>query len=151
MASADGGEQERSGSQLAEPDATQIRGGGQQMPERLTILITKAFEKKYAFAYVKIYIASEITFVCTKGSQWARPKEFLVLRRCETGPWIAYDGALGADGTTLRLRQSVFRCLAADITQPGWHNWETNHAASPNGAGLAVDWQGALSAETRGP
>ena len=40
---------------------------------------------------------------------------------------------------------------ATDITQPGWHSWQTNYAADPNGAGLAVDWQGALWAETRVP
>ena len=28
-------------------------------------------------------------------------------------------------------------------------NWQTNHAASPNDAGLAIDWQGALWAETQ--
>ena len=55
------------------------------------------------------------------------------------------------DGETLQLRQPVFRCLATNITQPGWHNWQTNYAASPNNAGLAVDWHGALCAETRVP
>ena len=36
--------------------------------------------------------------------------------------------------------------------QAGWvHNWQTDHAASPNGAGLAVNSQGALWAETRVP
>ena len=40
---------------------------------------------------------------------------------------------------------------ATDITQAGWHKWQTNYAADPNDAGLAVDWQGALWAETRVP
>ena len=132
-------------------DGPQVAGGGQQMPERLTILTTKAFEKNYAFAYEKIYIASEITYVCTKGSKWARTKEVLVLRRCETGPWIAYDGALGADGTTLRLRQPVFRCLATDITQPGLHKWQINCAANPDNFCLEEDWQDAFCAETKVP
>ena len=132
-------------------DDPQVTDGAQQMPERLTILITEGFKKNYAFAYLKIYIASEITFVCYMGSPWARRNEILVLRKCETGPWIAYDGALGADGTTLRLRQAVFRCLATDITQPRWHKWQGNVAADANGAGLSVDWQGTLWAETRVP
>ena len=33
MASADGGEQEAGGSQLAVPDATEVAGGGEQMPQ----------------------------------------------------------------------------------------------------------------------
>ena len=40
---------------------------------------------------------------------------------------------------------------ATDITQRGWHKWQTNYAADPNDAGLAADWQGALWAETRVP
>ena len=52
---------------------------------------------------------------------------------------------------TLQCRQPVFRCLAADITQPGWHTWETNYDANPNDAGLVVDWQGELWAQTRVP
>ena len=63
----------------------------------------------------------------------------------------AFDSAVSADGLTLQCRQPVFRCLATDITQPGWHSWETNYAASRNDAGPAVDWQGALWAETRVP
>ena len=39
----DGGEQEPDGSQLAVPDGTQVPGGGQQRPERLTIGTKKAF------------------------------------------------------------------------------------------------------------
>ena len=51
-----------------------------------------------------------------------------------------------------RKGEPVFRCLATNITQPGWHNWETNnwetnYAASPDDAGLAADWHGGLSAE----
>ena len=85
-----------------------------------------------------------------KGSEWARTNEVLVLR-CVTGTWTAFHSAVSADGLTLQCRQPVFRCLAADITQPGWHTWQTNYAASPNDAGLAVDWQGTLWAETRVP
>ena len=71
--------------------------------------------------------------------------------RCVNGAWTAFDSAVSANGSTLQCRQPVFRCLAADITQPGWHNWETNDAANPNDAGLEVDWQGELWAETRVP
>ena len=132
------------------PDGPQVQGRGQQMPERLTIGTRKAFEKNYPFAYEKKHMGSETIYVCTKGSEWARTNEVLVLR-CVTGTWTAFDSAVSADGLTLQCRQPVFRCLATDITQPGWHNWQTNHAASPNDAGLAVDWHGALWAETRVP
>ena len=154
------------GSEMAVRDDPQVRGGGpamperdggQQeqggspaMPERLTIGTKKAFQKNYAFPYEKKQIGSETIYVCTKGSEWARTNEVLVLR-CEGGTWTAFDSAVSADGLTLQCRQPVFRCLATDITQPGWHNWQTNYAADPNNAGLAVDWQGALWAETRVP
>ena len=120
------------------------------MPERLTIGTTKAFEKNYPFPYEKRQIASETIYVCTKGSEWARRNEVLVLR-CERGTWTAFDSAVSADGLTLQCRQPVFRCLATDITQPGLHNWQTNYAANPDNAGLEEDWQGALWAETRVP
>ena len=126
------------------------------MPEHLTIGTKKAFENSYPFPYEKTQIGSETIYVCTKGSQWARTSEVLVLR-CVTkqdgspGTWIAFDSAVSADGSTLQCRQPVFRCLATDITQPGWHKWEANYAANPNDSGLAVDWQGALWAETRVP
>ena len=124
--------------------------GGAQKPEHLTIGTQKAFENNYPFPYEKKQIGSETIYVCTKGSEWARGNEVLVLR-CEGETWTAFDSAVSADGLTLQCRQPVFRCLATDITQPGWHNWQTNYAADPNNAGLAVDWQGALWAETRVP
>ena len=120
------------------------------MPERLTIGTKKAFENNYPFPYEKTQFGSETICVCTKGSQWARASAVLVLR-CVNGTWTAFDSAVSADGSTLQCRQPVFRCLATDITQPGWHTWETNYAASPNDAGLVVDWQGELWAETRVP
>ena len=127
--------------------------GGQlavQMPERLTIGTKKAFENNYAFPYQRRVIDSETIYVCSKGSQWARDNEVLVLR-CESGIWTAYDSAVSADRSTLQCRQPVFRCLAGDITSPGWHEWQTNENASPHDNGLAADWQGALMAETRVP
>ena len=146
----DGGQQERGGSQLAIPDGPQVPGGCQQMLECLTIGTTKALEKNYPFPYERKHICSETTYVCTKGSDWARTSEVWVLR-CVTGTWTAFDSAVSADGSTLQCRQPVFRCLATDITQPGWHKWETNYAANPNEAGLAVDWQGGIWAITRVP
>ena len=163
MASADGGQQEPGGSQLAVPDGPQVPGGGQQMPqdafdpfphdggqqepggsplavpdgqlavqmpERLTIGTKKAFEKNYPFPYEKKQIGSETIYVCTKGSEWARTNEVLVLR-CVTGTWTAFDSDVSADGLTLQCRQPVFRCLAADITQPGWRTVKFNYAAKP--------------------
>ena len=122
----------------------------EQMPKRLIIGTQEAFERENAFPYERKEIGSETIYVCTKGSDWARSNEVLVLR-CENGTWTAFDGGVNADGLTLQCRQPVFRCLATDITQPGWHKWQTNYTASPNDAGLAVDWQGALWAETRVP
>ena len=119
-------------------------------PAHLTIGTKKAFENNYPFPYQKHQIGLETIYVCNRGSQWARPSEVLVLR-CSQGTWTAFDGAVSADGSTLQCRQPVFRCLAEDITQPGWHKWETNYAADPNGTGLSVDWQGELWAETRVP
>ena len=49
------------------------------MPEHLTIGTKKAFENNYAFPYEKTQIGSETIYVCTKGSQWARTGEVLVL------------------------------------------------------------------------
>ena len=118
------------------------------MPEHITIGTKKAFEHNYPFPYERKHIGSETIYVCTKGSQWARTREVLVLR-CVNGDWTAFDSAVSANGTTLQRRQSVFRCLATDITQPGWHKWQTNYAADPNATALSVDWQGELWAETR--
>ena len=150
MASADGGQQGPGGSQLAVPDGPQVPGGGQEMPERLTIGTAKAFKNNYAFPYSKTQIGSETIYVCSKGSDFARANEVLVLR-CDAGNWTAFDSDVSADGLTLQCRQPVFRCLATDITQPGWHRWQTNHYASPSDADLAVNWQVSLWAETRVP
>ena len=124
MARADGGEQ--------------VPGGGQQMPERLTIGTKKAFQKNYAFPYVKKQIGSETIDVCSKGSDWARANEVLVLR-CVAGTWTAYDGAVSADGSKFQCRQAVFRCLATDITLPKWHKWQINVAADAIESGDSVD------------
>ena len=174
MASAEGVQEEPDTSQLAELDKAHVPGRdqempqhafegvqeepgeGQQMPKHLTIGTRKAFENNNAYLYELTEIDSEPIYVCTKGSQWARAGEFLVLRCVakedgSPGTWTAFDSAISADGSTLQCRQPVFRCLATDITQPGWHEWEINYAASPSDAGFSVDWQGDLLAETRMP
>ena len=122
------------------------------MPERLTIGTMNAFQKNFPFFYTKALIASETMYVCTKGSQWARANEVLVLR-CVNGTWTAFDSAVSADGSTIQFRQPVFRCHATNITQPGWHKWETNDFADRDAGlgGLGADWQGELWAETRVP
>ena len=142
MASADGGQQEPGGSQLAVPDGPQVPGGGQQMPDPDLIIGTrKAFERNQPYAYWKKQIDSEIIYVSNQGSEWAREDEVLVLRRDLSGTWTAFDTAL-IPGETLRCRQPVFRALgAADITQAGWHMWEMNYGGD--------EWQGSLWAETR--
>ena len=139
--------------QLAVPDGQLAVPDGQlavQMPEHLTIGTKKAFKKNYAFPYEKKKIGSETIYVCNKGSDKAREGEVLVLR-FQNGTWTAYDSAVSADGLTLQCRQPVFRCFGADITQPGRYCWQMNETASPSDAGLAVNWQSALWAETRVP
>ena len=97
------------------------------MPERLTIGTKKAFEKNYPFPYEKTQIGSETIYVCTKGSEWARTNEVLVLR-CVTGTWTAFDSAVSADGLTLQCRQPVFRWLALFRLKPGCHDAMMHHA-----------------------
>ena len=129
------------------------------MPEHLIIgtkndLFPYLFAKNDPFPYQKRQIGLETIYVCNKGSQWARPGEVLVLR-CVTeqdgspGTWTAFDSDVSVDGSTLQCRQPVFRCLATDITQEGWHKWEFNDDARPDDAGLSVNWQGEVWAETR--
>ena len=121
-----------------------------ELPETLSIGTTKAFANDYAYPYTKEQIASEIIYMCNKGSEWARPNEVLVLR-CENGTWTAYDTDVSPDRTALNCPQAIFRCQGRGITQRGWHTWQINHNASPNGTGSSVDWQGELEAETRVP
>ncbi len=115
-------------------------------PSQFSIGTANAFRYGHAFPYAKSTIGGEDIYVCTKGSEWARAGEFLVLR-CNAGTWTAWDSVI-EDGTTLRCRQPVFRC-AEDITTAGWHTWSTNFNASSTGDGSAVAWRGSLPAETR--
>ena len=150
MACSDERQGEPGRSQLAVPDGLVVQAQGEEMPEHFTIGTTKAFEENYAYHYEKRQIGLEIIYVCTKGSKWSRKNELLVLRY-EAGTWTAYDSDVSANGRTLHCRQPVFQCLDTDITKPGWHQWQTNDAASRNADGLTVDWRGALRAETRVP
>ena len=120
------------------------------MPQGFRIGTKSAFDKGYEYAYQKKEIISETVYVCTKGSDWARADEVLVLRR-ESETWTAFDSALTGNGTTLTCRQGVFRCKTSDITKPGYHEWEMNKAANSSDEVLEDDWQGALWCETRVP
>ena len=123
-----------------------------QMPDTFRIGTKKAFDSNNSFLYTKKQVGSEILYICTKGSEWARTHEQLVLRYdAASAAWTAFDSDVNNNGTTLQCRQAVFRCRGADITQPGWHVWETNYAADRNGDGLNCDWQGQLWAETKVP
>ena len=137
-------------SELAVYNGQEVPGGGQQMPQQLTIGTQKAFKNKYAYAYEKRQMESETVYVCNKGSEWACPNEVLVLRYVG-GIWIAYDSSLSPDGLPRQYRQPVFRCFATDITQPGPYKWEINHAASLTNVSSAENWHGDLWAETRVP
>ena len=75
--------------------------------------------------------ASETIYVCTQSSQWAPAHEVLVLR-CVNGTWTAYDRAVNADCDILQSREADFYWHATKITQPGRHQWETNHVADPS-------------------
>ena len=116
------------------------------MPSQLAIGTRKAFANGYAFPYTQRTIGGETIYVCSKGSDFARADEFLVLRY-DAGIWTAWDSVI--EGTeTLRCRQPVFRC-DEDITAPGLHTWSTNYAASPAGDGSDVNWAGELPAEAQ--
>ena len=118
--------------------------------DRFTIGTRKAFANNYAYEYQRVQIGSEWIYVCNKGSEWARRNEILLLLP-DGGVWTAFDGCLGSDGKTFYCRQPVFRCLNEDITRAGDHVWQTNQAASQNGNGFPVRWDGELRAETRVP
>ena len=118
------------------------------MPQHITIGTAKTFENNRPYNYTKRQVGGETIYVCDKGSEWSRAHEYLVLRR-EAGIWTAYDSAVSPDGGYLHCRHAVFRCLKTDITRAGWHDWETNWAATRGDAGVDVEWHGTLQAETR--
>ena len=171
MASAEGGEQERCGSQLAIPeDATaphesQLAQDGakqeqhesqlaipdclqeQLLPDHFSIGTKKRFRKKNPWSYKKRRLESETIYVSDKGSECARDNEVLVLRRVDN-MWIAFDCVLTDDGK-MHQRQAVFRC-SEDITQEGEHEWKINEAASKGNEGSEEVWKKHIvCAETR--
>ena len=160
MASADGGEEEPGGSQLAVPDGPQVGSqlavpdGAQlalyeQLPEQIVIGTKKAFAGNYPFPYVKREIGEEKIYVCNKGSGFARDGEVLVLRR-QMGIWTAFDSSVGDEnGGTLYCRQPVFRCVGENITKPGYYNWETNSRANFEDDASMPNWESGIWAETR--
>ena len=115
------------------------------MPPRFAIGTSTAFRKNYPFPYTKQNFDDETAYVCTKGSEHAKEGERLVLRY-DQGTWTAWDSAVV--GETLTCRQPVFRC-EGDITNPGWHRWTMNQAASADGDGSDANWTGELWAETK--
>ena len=158
MASAEGGEQEGCGNQLAIPeDATAphesqlaIPDGPQEqlMPEHYSIGTKNAFRDKKAWSYKKKHLKSETIYVSDKGSKCARKDEVLVLRRVDM-MWTAFDCVLTADGKIHHQRQAVFRSHEADITRQGWHKWQMNDAASVGNDGSEEEWGDLLWAQTR--
>ena len=123
-----------------------------QMPDTFRIGTKKAFDNNNSFLYTKKQVGPEILYICTKGSEWRRTHEQLVLRYdAASAVWTAFDSDVNNNGTTLQCRQAVFRCKKGDITQPGWYEWETNWNATNNGDGLDTKWQGELWAETKVP
>ena len=173
MASAEGGEQEGCGSQLAIPeDATvphesQLAQDGakqeqhesqlaipdclqeQLMPDHFTIGRRNAVRIKDAWSYKKLQLKSETIYVSDKGSRYARNNEVLVLRRVDD-MWTAFDCVLTADGKIHQQRQAVFRSHEADITREGYHKWQMNDAASvDNNEGSEEVWRGTLRAITK--
>ena len=123
---------------------------GKDMPEHLTIRTKEEFEENYALTYKKRLIASEIVYVCSEGSAWARRDEFLVLR-CEQSIWTVYDSAVNCLGSTLHCRQPVYRSLDPYMTRAGVHEWQINLAADKMDDGTTPRWEGGLLAETRVP
>ena len=115
------------------------------MATQFSIGTGKAFKNGYAYHYTKEEIDGEVVYVCSKGSQWCKPGEFLVLRK-KGARWIAWDSLPSYN--TLLARQPVFRS-DEDITAEGWHTWQTNYSASSDDGQASVEWKGDLSAETR--
>ena len=110
----DAGQQEPGGRQLAVPDGSPVR------PENIVIGTASAFHGDYAYKYQKQQVGNETIYVCKKGSEWAQQGEVWLLRCDFPGTWAAWDRRAIVEESTLQCRQPVFRCLATDITQPGW-------------------------------
>ena len=173
MASAEGGEQEGCGSQLAIPEDATVphesqlaQDGAKQeqrqsqlaipdclqeelMPDHFTIGTRNAIRSKDVWSYTKKQLTSETIYVSDKGSKRARKGEKLVLRRVD-GMWTAFDCVLTDDEKIHEQRQAVFRSHEADITCEGEHKWEMNYAASRhNNGGTDEVWRGTLRAITK--
>ena len=158
MGSADGGQKEPGGTQLAvvkhgldsfqedggeqQPDESQLGlPDGRQMPERLSIRMVSNFGNEYAFEYQKMQNNEDIMYVCKRGSNWARTDEQMLLTFTE-GSWKVYDSAVLVDKITIHCRQTVFRCDEGNITQRGWYMWHWNVRAdeTKNNGYDAEEW-----------
>ena len=122
-----------------------------QWPAKIMIGTKNAFDHDSFYTYQKMRIGDETVYVCDKGSEWNHNGEVLMLR-CErsqdgTEIWTAYDTCEYQD--MVKCRQPVFRCVGANITEAGWHVWQTNQKADQHNNGQSVQWKGKLWAETR--
>ena len=122
-------------------------------PAKIMIGTEKAFKNNYFYEYEKKKIGQETVYVCSKGSEWSRVNELLVLRceRSQDGTiiWTAYDSSEAQGGRTVLCRQAVFRCVGANITEASFYTWQTNYNADKLNPGVSTNWQGNLLAETR--
>ena len=115
------------------------------MATEFAIGTLKAFQNGIEFHYTKEEINGEVVYACSKGSQWSRPDEMLILRK-KTRFWIAWDSSRVDD--MLQVRQPVYRS-DVDITKEGLHIWQTNVMASSDEGDDYVEWKGEHFAETR--
>ena len=147
MGSADGGPKEPGGTQLAEVqhglDSFQEDGGEHQpdeseleLPKRLIIRMPTTFGNNFgneivSLEFSKIEDNVEILYECTRGSNWARRDERMLLTFTQ-GQWIVYDTARLADNVTISCRQAVFHCFSKNMTERGWYMWRWNVDADQN-------------------
>ena len=118
-------------------------------PQELSIGTAKAFEEGYDYRYTKGTVGGKTVYCCSKGSENAMDGERLYIPEADAdGYYVAYDGKVVKEN--LELRQAVFR-TRENYWENGWHSWELNHAVNKeNVKGTPPDWQGRMSAETRG-
>ena len=102
---------------------------------------------KYGFGYAKVSIGHRSIYICSRGSEYCRKGEILILTY-ESDHWVAWDGQVSSSGE-VELRQPVFRTWSSAIS-PGWIDWEINHNAGPEQMMVSEPaWQRGGSFETR--
>ena len=123
-----------------------LEGSKRSDVKRIAIGTRKAYENHYEFNYIAEKYEGEDVYVCSKGSEWARKNEMLLLKR-EGNYWIAWDG-VRAVGGGFCYRQPVFRTQTHAI-QAGTHTWETNQNATDAIDRITAHWFGSLVCQTR--